>query len=88
VTTAIETNHITITYQRRLEPTDVSYEVRVANNVLGPWQTGTNYIRDVLVTDDGNGLTETVKAQVVAPWPTTPPAQFINLRVWLRATGP
>lgn len=88
VTTSIETNHITFTYQRRLEPTDVAYEVSVANSVQGPWLTGTNSIEEVQVTDDGNGLTETVNSRVVAPWPPNPPTQFIQLRVWLRATGP
>ncbi len=92
VTTAIELdpsdgkNHIMITYPRRLEPTDTSYAVYVSNDLIH-WQTGTNYVQELQATDDGNNLTETVKAEVVAPY-TTDTNQFVNVRVWLRATGP
>jgi len=92
VTTAIELdpsdgkNHIMITYPRRLEPTDTSYAVYASNDLIH-WQTGTNYVQELQATDDGNNLTETVKAEVVAPY-TTATNQFVNVRVWLRATGP
>ncbi|MEK7780181.1 MAG: Calx-beta domain-containing protein, partial [Verrucomicrobiota bacterium] len=78
--------HITFTYKRRLEPTDVAYEAVVSNDLL-IWQSGTNHIQEISVTDDGNGLTETVAAQLVAPWPNGQ-NQFITVRVWLRTTGP
>jgi hypothetical protein len=79
-------NHVTFTYQRRLPPTDVAYAAAYSTNLL-TWQTGTNAVREISVTPDPNGLTETVKAQVVAPWPTSSP-QFITVRVWLLSTGP
>ena len=79
--------HITLTYQRRLQPTDVGYEVRIANELTGPWHSGTNYVEELSVTDDGNMLTETVKARLVAPWSTSQ-NQFITVRVWLKQTGP
>ncbi|NOS68533.1 MAG: PKD domain-containing protein [Verrucomicrobia bacterium] len=78
--------HITFTYTRRIEPTDVSYQAVVSDDLL-TWHSGTNYVQEISVTDDGNNLTETVFSQVVAPWPNGT-SQFITVRVWLRATGP
>jgi hypothetical protein len=82
----VETNHITLTYTRRLEPTDTSYEVVVSNDLL-TWNSGTNYVQEISATDDGNSLTETVKARLVAPWPSGT-NQFVTVKVWLRSTGP
>ena len=79
-------NHVTFTYQRWLPPTDVAYAAAYSTNLL-TWRTDTNAVREISVTPDTNGLTETVKAQVVAPWPTSSP-QFITVRVWLLSTGP
>jgi hypothetical protein len=79
-------NHITVTYPRRLSPSDAAYAVYVSHS-LPTWNTGTNYVQELQVVDDGNGLTETVKAQVVAPY-TAFTNHFINLRVWLQTTGP
>jgi hypothetical protein len=79
-------NHITLTYTRRLPPTDTAYEVVVSSNLL-TWQSGTNFVKELSATDDGNTLTETVKAQVVAPWPSAS-RQFVSVRVWLLSTGP
>jgi hypothetical protein len=78
--------YLTIQYPRRIEPTDTTYEVQVSNDLL-TWHTGTNYVREILVTDDGNNLTETVKARLTAPVsPVT--NQFVTVRVWLRITKP
>ena len=79
-------NHITLTYTRRLAPTDAAYEVAVSTNLL-TWQTGTNLVQEISATPDGNNLTETVKAQLAAPWPTGT-RQFVTVRVWLLSTGP
>lgn len=90
--TAIEFNpgdgldHITLTYQRRIAPTDVAYAVGISTNLLN-WQTDTNLVEEISVTPDGNSLTETVNARLVAPWPQSVP-QFITIRVWLLSTGP
>jgi hypothetical protein len=92
LTTAIEVNpsdnknHITLTYQRRIEPTDVEYEVRISPDLF-TWHSGTNYVEEIQATDDGNNLTQTVKARLVAPW-STGTNQFLTIRVWLQATGP
>jgi hypothetical protein len=80
------TNHIVITYHRRLAPTDTAYEVNVSND-LKTWNSGTSYVDELQVTDDGNMLTETVKARVKAPISATFPA-FVTVKVWLEVTGP
>jgi hypothetical protein len=79
-------NHINLTYQRRLAPTDVAYRVAVSTNLMN-WTTGAAAAEEISTTPDPNGVTETVKARVLWPWPTVGP-QFITLQVWLLATGP
>lgn len=79
-------DHITFTYQRRLAPTDVEYAAYVSHDLVN-WQTGTNYIEEFSVTDDGNFLTETVKARLLAPY-TTATNTFLKLSVRLMTTGP
>ncbi len=79
-------NYITLTYKRRLSPTDTAYEVLVSND-MKTWNTGEEYVTELLVTDDGNGITETVKAQLVQP-SLMSTNYFINLRVTLMTTGP
>lgn len=92
LTAALEANtntalqHITLTFTRRITPTDAAYEVAISTNLV-TWQTGTNVVQEISATPDGNGLTETVKAQLVTPWPSGVP-QFVTVRVWLPATGP
>ncbi|MDQ6633095.1 MAG: hypothetical protein M3Y82_15300, partial [Verrucomicrobiota bacterium] len=84
ITTAIEFNpvdgqyHITFIYQRLIPPVDVRYAVYVSNDLF-TWNTGINYIEELQVTNDGNGLTETVKARVKAPY-TLLNNQFITIR--------
>ncbi len=79
-------NHLTFTYHRRLEPTDTGYAAYISNDLL-TWNTGTNYVEEISATDDGNGITQTVKSRVVAPYSTIP-VQFVTVRVWLRVTRP
>jgi hypothetical protein len=76
--------HFTLTHQRRIEPTDTAYEVVVSNDLLN-WYSGTNHVQEILVTDDRNALTETVKARLTTPWPNGT-NQFVTARVWLRST--
>ena len=79
-------NHITFTYHRRLQPTDVAYAPYVSNDLV-TWNTGTNYIEEISAIADPNQITETVKSRVVAPYtPTT--IQFVTVRVWLLVTKP
>jgi hypothetical protein len=81
-----EQAYVVLTYPRRIEPTDVGYEVAVSSDLIA-WQTGTNYVQELQATPDGNNLTETVRARVVAPYSTST-NQFFTVRVWLRATRP
>jgi hypothetical protein len=78
--------HFTLTYHRRLPPTDVAYAVSVSDDLV-TWQTGPNYVEELQTTDDGNGLTETVKARIIAPVSATT-NQFVTVRCWLLATKP
>ena len=78
--------YVLLTYLRRIEPTDVNYDVAVSSDLV-TWHTGTNYVEELQATPDGNNLTETVKARLVAPVAIST-NQFVTVRVWLRATGP
>jgi hypothetical protein len=78
--------YLSILYPRRLEPTDTSYEVSVSTDLV-TWHAGSNYVREVSATDDGNFLTETVKARLTAP--VSPGTnQFATVKIWLRVTKP
>jgi hypothetical protein len=92
VATALETNaltgefHLTFTYTRRLAPTDTVYAAAVSSELV-IWQTDALAVEELSATDDGNNLTETVKARVVTPLAGHSP-QFVTVRVWLQSTGP
>jgi Concanavalin A-like lectin/glucanases superfamily/Calx-beta domain len=79
-------NHITLTYQRRLPPTDTAYAIYLSDD-LHTWNTGTNYVEELQATDDGNGLSETVKARLRAPYPPSTNL-FFTIRIRLLTTGP
>jgi hypothetical protein len=83
---ADQQQHVMLTYPRRIEPTDVGYAVAVSSDLV-TWYTGTNYVEELQATPDGNNLTETVNARLVAPF-STATNQFVTVRVWLRTTGP
>jgi hypothetical protein len=78
--TGDDQNHITITYQRRIQPVDVNYAVYISNN-LWVWNTGPGHVEELSVTPDANGFTETVKARIVTPY-TLATSQFLTIRVW------
>ena len=62
--------HLTLTFTRRLPPTDVAYGIYVSTNLLA-WNTGTNFIEEFFRSNNVNGFTETVKARARAPFPAT-----------------
>ena len=78
--------HFILIYHRRYPPTDVAYAVYVSNDLFN-WQTGPEYVEELQTADDGNGLTETVTARVIAPFSLTT-NQFVTVRVWLLTTTP
>jgi hypothetical protein len=78
--------YVTLTYPRRIEPTDVGYAVAVSSDLV-TWHTGTNYVEELQAIPDANNVMETVTARLVAPYSAST-NQFITVRVWLRTTGP
>jgi hypothetical protein len=73
--------HLTFTYTRRLPPRDVQYGVYVSTDLVN-WYTGTNYVEEFLATNNPDGITETVKARALMPFPGLTNL-FMNIRVWL-----
>lgn len=72
-------DYLTITYTRRKPPRDITYHLE-ASDALTVWNEGAAFTQEMLVTDDGNGLTDTVTARALAP--IAPGArQFLRLRV-------
>ncbi len=78
--------HFVLTFHRRLPPTDVGYAPAVSEDLIN-WHAGTNYVEELQAADDGNFLTETVKARVRAPLSAST-NQFVTVRVWLKTTQP
>lgn len=74
--------HFTLTYHRRVQPTDVAYAVYFGNDLFN-LNTGTNYVEEFSAVSDNNNLTETVKVRAVQPFSTST-NQFMTLRVWLQ----
>jgi hypothetical protein len=74
--------HLTLTYTRRLPPTDVAYGVYVSTDLL-TWNTGTNFVQEFSRTADADGFMETVKTRAVMPFPASTNL-FMNIRVWLQ----
>ena len=60
----------------------MEYGVFVSSNLL-TWNTGTNFVQEFFRTNDANGITETVKARALVPFPN-PSKYFMNIRVWLQ----
>lgn len=72
-----------VRFHRRIAAVDLSYELEVSTD-LNAWQSGPNYSRFLLPpTNDGNGVTETVRAQVFGPL-TLPSQRFVRLKVTLQ----
>jgi hypothetical protein len=78
--------HLVVTYHRRMQPTDVAYAVYVSDDLVS-WNTGTSYVQEIQATDDGNGVTETVKARATAPL-SSAHTLYSTVRVWLLTTNP
>ena len=74
--------YLVLTFTRRLAPTDVSYTVEVSDD-LSSWKSGPAYTEELSATDDGDGLTETVRVRVKAPLSATS-SQCVHLRVELQ----
>ncbi|MEI6862539.1 MAG: putative Ig domain-containing protein, partial [Verrucomicrobiota bacterium] len=74
-------NYLTLTYTRRKPPHDLTYHIEISSDLV-TWMEDPSLVQEQSVTDDGNGLTETVKVRSLTPVATaTPPRQFLLLRV-------
>jgi hypothetical protein len=73
--------HLTLTYIRWLPPRVVQYGVYVSTDLLN-WYSDTNYVEEFFVTNNPDGVTETVKTRALQPFPSSTNL-FMNLRVWL-----
>jgi len=74
--------HLTFTYSRRLPPRDVEYGVYLSTDLIN-WTSDTNYVEELLHTNNPDGVTETVKTRAVQPFPGNTNL-FMNIRVWLQ----
>ena len=71
--------YLTLQFRRRLPPRDITYHVETSTDFQN-WAEGLPVIQEFSAIDDGNGLTETVKARATAP--VAPGvSRFIRLRV-------
>lgn len=53
-----------VQYTRNRDAGDLVYTLQVSDQPAGPWVSGPPYVQETRITDDGNGLTETVTARV------------------------
>ncbi|MEQ1932863.1 MAG: Ig domain-containing protein, partial [Fimbriimonadaceae bacterium] len=58
--------YLTVTYSRRIAPSGITCHVEVSSD-LAVWNAGSFYTEEESVTDDGNGITQTVKVRVLTP---------------------
>ncbi len=72
-------DYLTVTYTRRKPPRDITYHLE-ASDPLMTWNEGAAFTKETQVTDDGNGLTDTVTARALAPI-AAGARQFLRLRV-------
>jgi hypothetical protein len=72
---ALQSNHLTLTYPRRKPPTDILYEVEVADSLSGPWA---NSVTEQILGDDGS--MQTILATDLAHI-TNASQRFLRLRV-------
>ena len=74
-------NSYVVHFTRRLAPTDLLYEVEVADS-FNSWPTGPALAVELPFINDGNGITETARIQI-PPGPGVPAQRFVKLKVTL-----
>lgn len=67
------------TYTRRKAPRDINYTVEVSSNLL-TWSSGAGQTLELGATDEGNGITETVRVRVISDL-SAMGQRFIRLKV-------
>ena len=72
-----------VRFHRRLEATDLVYEVQVSTDLVN-WNSGPNYSRALSpAISDGNGVTETLRVEIFGS-ATSPGQRYVRLRVRLQ----
>lgn len=78
---ADQQSYLTLTYTRRKPPRDVTYHIDISSD-LATWTEDPAQVHEISATDDGNGLTETVKVRSATPVQAAGfQRQFLRLRV-------
>jgi len=72
------TNYLTLTYTQDIFAADITYVPEVSGD-LQTWNSGLGYVAPVSVTNNGDGVTETIIVQDLTPMGSAP--RFIRLRV-------
>jgi uncharacterized repeat protein (TIGR01451 family) len=71
-----------VQFSRNRQAVDTEIAVEISGDLV-TWQGGSAYVSGIRVTDDGNGLTETVRVMVRTPDPEKRKG-FVRVRVWKR----
>jgi hypothetical protein len=73
----IQSGHLTLVYHRAKAATDLTFLVEVKGALPGAWTAG---VLPPVISDDGNGVTDTVRVQDATPIDAAP-HRFMRLRV-------
>ena len=73
------TDALVVTHKRRKTPRDIDYVLEISPD-LTSWSSGGAVAQELNTSDDGNGITETVRLRVLADV-TQPGGRFVRLRV-------
>ena len=71
--------YLTIIFHRRKTPTDITYHLESCTD-LTVWQEGPAFAQELSATDDGNGLTESVKVRALPSLNDTP-RLYLHVRI-------
>ncbi|MGA3172507.1 MAG: hypothetical protein ABSE62_16005 [Chthoniobacteraceae bacterium] len=76
-------NYLTLTYTQVITATDITYTPEISTDLL-TWNSGAGFTTTPSVTNNPDGVTQTVTVQAAAPMGGNTPGQYMELRV----TGP
>jgi hypothetical protein len=71
---------LVVTFTRRRAAPDLTYRLEVAADCPGAWLAAAGFVSEDAVTDDGNGVTETVRCYLRSPAPDRSRG-FVRLRL-------
>jgi len=70
-----------VSFQRRIGAGDVEIRMQSSPDVKGGWAVADQYIKSTMVTDDGDGLTESVRVTLSVPLDDEVRHGFVRLLV-------